>query len=45
LKIGGHESALQSKAKLDAQESETHVPDLPKGKSFLLHAVGGSFVG
>ena len=32
LKDGRHESTLQGKAKLNAQETKTHVPYLPKAK-------------
>jgi hypothetical protein len=28
---------LQTPAKLNAEKSETHVPDLPKAKAWLVH--------
>ncbi len=35
---GAHIGHLQSPAKLDAEEAEAHVPDLPKGAGRLVHA-------
>ena len=43
LKNARHVTALQGKSKLDSEESEAHVPDLPKRKSFLFLWHKGSF--
>ena len=39
LEDAGHVAALQGKAELDAEESETHVPDFPEGKPLGVHQV------
>ncbi len=37
LKNAAYVGILECEAKLNAQEPETHVPDLPKGKVSLFH--------
>ena len=39
LEDAGHVAALQGKAELNAQETETHVPDFPEGKPLGVHQV------
>src|SRR5262249_8326645 len=35
---GAHVGHLQAPAKLDPEEAEAHVPDLPEGQARLLHS-------